>query len=230
MLGNFIERASRVVRATTFDAGVVVMLAFVMGLASVGCGSSDHAHSGEQIESGKVSEARIDDSIARDNEVNQLPGGIASLRPIGFSVPEQLPSEWAFMREGSTTVTTNDDQWIVASAQAPIGLYEWAGPFGFFYAICVQREAGGPIFFLRETPSYGELTNSPVSWSAVGTGWVDPGTWRVGFCASTWGRGSRDIDSCFECGTGWVQVVNWPEPATATTLREPAPRPPRTLR
>src|SRR5215204_3756803 len=48
------------------------MMAFVMGLAAVGCGSSNssnHTHSGEDIDRGTVSGSRIDASIARDNEI-----------------------------------------------------------------------------------------------------------------------------------------------------------------
>jgi len=68
MLGRFFEEGFGTTRAWPLSA--VVMLAFMIGLASMGCVSSNHTHSGEDIKSGKVSEARIDDSIARDKEIN----------------------------------------------------------------------------------------------------------------------------------------------------------------
>ena len=72
MIKTFFREVLRVSKPTTSNLNVAVMMAFVMGLAAVGCGSSNssnHAHSGEDIDRGTVSESRIDASIARDNEV-----------------------------------------------------------------------------------------------------------------------------------------------------------------
>src|SRR5829696_6507905 len=70
MIGRFFEEAFRVGMTIALALGPAALVAFGIGLTSVGCISSDHTHSGEDIKSGKVSEARIDDSIARDKEIN----------------------------------------------------------------------------------------------------------------------------------------------------------------
>ena len=72
MIKTFFREVLRVSKPTTSNVNVAVMMAFVMGLAAVGCGSSNssnHTHSGEDIDRGTVSESRIDASIARDSEI-----------------------------------------------------------------------------------------------------------------------------------------------------------------
>jgi hypothetical protein len=71
MTNYFLKMIFRANRATVSYMTVVVMLAFLVGLPLAACGSSNqnHTHSGEEIESGTVGEARIDASIARDSEV-----------------------------------------------------------------------------------------------------------------------------------------------------------------
>jgi hypothetical protein len=62
MIRHLFGEAFRVDTTSAWSPSVTVVLALVLGLAAVSCGSSnqDHTHSGEQISSGKVSEARID--------------------------------------------------------------------------------------------------------------------------------------------------------------------------
>jgi len=71
MIRTFFREVLRVGKATSSNLNVVVMMAFVMGLAAVSCDSSgqNHTHSGEEIDRGTVSESRIGASIARDNEI-----------------------------------------------------------------------------------------------------------------------------------------------------------------
>jgi hypothetical protein len=99
MIERFFEEVFRVGRTIALALRPVVILAVMIGLASVGCGSSnqDHTHSGEEIDSGSVGEARLDDSIARDNEVPKVP-----------EVPFVRAHSGTFGRIPSgTTVTTN---------------------------------------------------------------------------------------------------------------------------
>jgi len=190
-----------------------------------------HAHSGEQITSGTVADARIAASVTRDGEVpdivkandgansgldadkldgkepSQLPGSIGQVGWFkgypGVNFP--VTTSWNFMG-GVTQVTTNPAQRLVGVGQVPLADGNGTIRHSFSYDLCYQPSGGGPIVnFTGGFHPIGSVGPYDQSWTAAATTVPGAGTWNVGFCVKT--HSAFDIDDTSYVN-GWVQVLN----------------------
>jgi hypothetical protein len=137
--------------------------------------------------------------------------GIVSIAGWAGNIPDTLtspaPAGTYVFAGPSTTVTTEDNQRVTGSAEAPMSL-AMGGPVMFRYGLCYQPSTGGPLTnFIDEDYSVGELNTLRTSWTAVATRVFTAGTWRVGFCVASNGNAMTSYtDNDFV--NGWVMVTN----------------------
>jgi hypothetical protein len=189
-----------------------------------------HTHSGADITSGTVAEARIDNALARDNEVmpkvlasdgagsgldadkldgkepNQLPGTIASFGTFEGNISNIAGPNANYVFAGpTTTVTTTASQRLFGAAEAPLGLASGSSSTTFIYGLCYQPSGGGTINNFVSKFSMGTITSTRTTFAATASVVPGAGTWNVGFCVQ---NPSSSTISNNDYVNGWVQVVN----------------------
>ena len=119
------------------------------------------------------------------------------------------PPPGYYFRAPTVQITTASDDRLVATASASI-----KGNVYFFYSLCYQSTAGGPVMSFLSTPMTGggdapEAVFS--SWSVSASAMPGPGTWNVGFCiyndgqnAGPGGDGPSDFHPSI---SGWVLIT-----------------------
>lgn len=137
--------------------------------------------------------------------------GIVSIAGWGGSIPDTLSSPspaGTYVFAGPfTTVTTEENQRVTGSAEAPMAV-AMGGPLMFRYGLCFQSSTGGPLTnFSDDDYSVGEINTLRTSWTAAATRVFTAGTWRVGFCVASNGNVTTNYtDNDFV--NGWVMVTN----------------------
>jgi hypothetical protein len=121
----------------------------------VGCAPLNHTHSGEDINSGKVSEARIDDSIARDNEVPFM-----RAQRLEYDTP-RITDYKAIHTANKVSITAPTDGFLFATGS--ITLYNASNSQKTFQVVVDGARSvvtGIPMAYTEVTVNYGQYPDS----------------------------------------------------------------------